>query len=68
MYPSRACCDQAEPAVELAKAAKTKAQEVVANAKDVAKTSQKAIDVARRQRRQREATARATEKALRTFR
>lgn len=59
---------QADLAVEKSKAAKQEAETVVAKAKTVAATSKNAIDIARRQRKAREVTTRATEKALRTFR
>ena len=59
---------QAEGAVAKSKEAKEKAAVVVVKAKSVAETSKQAIEVARRQRKCKEVTIRATEKALRTFR
>lgn len=54
--------------MEKSKAAKIEAENVVAKAKEVAETSKNAVEVARRQRKAKDATSRATEKALRTFR
>lgn len=59
---------QSKPAVESAKQAKEKAMDVVARATQVSENSKKAIDVARRQRRAKDVTTRATEKALKSFR
>lgn len=42
--------------------------DVVAKATQVSENSKKAIDVARRQRRAKDVTTRATEKALKSFR
>lgn len=54
--------------MERSKAAKDKAALVTVKARGVAETSKKAIDIARRQRKCKDVTTRATEKALRTFR
>lgn len=64
----RSCVFKAEPAVESAKAAKAKAEEVVSQSREVANTSKNAIEVARRQRKAKDATTRATDKAQRSFR
>lgn len=60
--------EQADPAVASAKEAKAKVEEVVSQAKGVAETSKNAIEIARRQRKAKDATIRATEKALRSHR
>ncbi|CAM9517584.1 unnamed protein product [Ectocarpus sp. 8 AP-2014] len=55
-------------AVETAKQSKDVAADVIEKSKVVSETSKRAIEIARKQRRAKEATTRATEKALRTFR
>lgn len=59
---------QGATAVDKAKEVQQMASDVMEKSKVVAATSKRAIDIARKQRRAKEATTRATEKALRTFR
>lgn len=59
---------QGASAVEKANEAKDMAADVIEKSKVVCATSQRAIEIARKQRRAKEVATRATEKALRSFR